>query len=299
VAIALCVLPLAVTACRVGAFQGSPPERFDVVADGHPLVVWARRPANPRHAILLVHGRTWSSRPDFDLQVPGLDRSALSSLSGRGVASYAVDLRGYGETKPDPSGWLTPRRSAADVTIVLDWIRQQHPSLPPPALAGWSRGGAIAMLAAQLAPGSVSSLIVFGFAFDPDTRFVDAPMPSRPPIVRNTIADAKSDFVSPAVTPAAVVRAFTEQALRADPRMVNLARDSELNDIQPARITMPFLLIYGDRDPSVAREDAARLFARIGSRDKTLTTLPGADHAAHLEDVHSAWIDAVVGRIAP
>src|SRR5262245_24553922 len=53
----------------------SAPERLTVRSDGHPMAVWARRPATPRGAVLLVHGRTWSGRPDFDLQVPGLERS--------------------------------------------------------------------------------------------------------------------------------------------------------------------------------------------------------------------------------
>ena len=40
----------------------SGPERFTVPSDGHPMAVWARRPEAPKGSILLVHGRTWSSR---------------------------------------------------------------------------------------------------------------------------------------------------------------------------------------------------------------------------------------------
>src|SRR5262245_2808015 len=88
-----------------GPRTSTSPDRFTVPSDGHPMAVWARRPANPRAAILLVHGLTWSSRPDFDLQVPGLDRSVMSSLAARGFAAYGVDLRGYGETPRDATGW--------------------------------------------------------------------------------------------------------------------------------------------------------------------------------------------------
>src|SRR5882762_10476066 len=49
----------------------SPPQRFTVQVNGHPLAVWARIPLTARGAVLLVHGRTWSGRPDFDLDVPG------------------------------------------------------------------------------------------------------------------------------------------------------------------------------------------------------------------------------------
>src|SRR5579862_1626914 len=68
-------------------------QQFTVQSDGHPLAVWARVPSAPRGAILLLHGRTWSSRPDFDLQVPGLQRSVLESLEARGFAAYALDAR--------------------------------------------------------------------------------------------------------------------------------------------------------------------------------------------------------------
>ena len=119
-------------------------EKFTVQSDGHPMAVWARRPANPRGAVLFVHGMTWSTRPDFDLQVPGLQRSVFTSFATQGFAAYGVDLRGYGDTPRDSTGWLTPKRAAADVSNVLTWVASQHPSLPKPALVGWSRGAGIA-----------------------------------------------------------------------------------------------------------------------------------------------------------
>ena len=281
----------------VGARQVDRPERFTVTVDRHPLAVWARRPANPWASVLLVHGRTWSARPDFDLQVPGLERSVMSSLVARGVAAYAVDLRGYGETPPDRSGWLTPRRGAEDVVGVLAWVAAQHPSLPRPAIVGWSRGGAIAMIAAQASPPRASRLVVFGFAFDPDLRFINADVARTPPKIRNTRESATSDFISPDVTSPEVVRAFADQALAADPFLANLRNDADLNAIDPRRIVIPTLFIYGDRDPGVTRDDVTKLVERLAAREKTIVVLPGADHAAHIESTHTAWIDAVVERL--
>ena len=76
--------------------------------DGHSLAVWSKLPARPRAVMLLVHGRTWSSRPDFDLQAPGEELSLMDGLVAMDIAAYAVDLRGYGATPRDASGWLTP-----------------------------------------------------------------------------------------------------------------------------------------------------------------------------------------------
>jgi pimeloyl-ACP methyl ester carboxylesterase len=199
-------------------------ERFTVQSDGHPIAVWARKPATPKGAILLVHGRTWSSRPDFDLQVPGLQRSVLASFVAQGFAAYAMDLRGYGETPRDKTGWLTPLRAASDVGNVAAWVAAQHPSLPKPALVGWSRGGAIAAMAAQFSPARVSALVLFGFVFDPDLEFLDSVSPEKPQLSKNTEESAASDFVSPKVTPPAVIQAFIEQAMKADPVLMDLKK---------------------------------------------------------------------------
>jgi alpha-beta hydrolase superfamily lysophospholipase len=222
----------------------------------------------------------------------------MLSLASRGVAAYAVDLRGYGQTPRDGTGWLTPRRSAADVLNVLTWIGRQHPELPRPALLGWSRGAAVAMLATQQAANRLSALILFGFAYDPDLDFVDVTVPERPALARNTPASALADFISPQVTPDAVVKAFVEQALRADPVLADLRNDGEFNALDPGRLTLPTLVLYGARDPAVLHEDAGKFFGRLATPDRQLVVLPEGDHAAQLEDTHEAWIEAVVGFLA-
>ncbi len=274
--------------------RSSAPERFTVQSDGHPMAVWARRPAAPKGAVLLVHGRTWSSRPDFDLQVPGLQRSVMASLAAQGFAAYAVDLRGYGETPRDATGWMTPKRAAADLVTVLGWIADRHPTLPKPALVGWSRGAGLAGMAAVASPARLSALVLFGFAFDPDLQFADLPAPEKPGMEKNTAEAAASDFISPKVTPLAVIQAFVEQALKADPVLADLKNDGEFNAFKPAKLTTPTLVLYGDRDPGVVHEDAGKFFARIAATDRQLVVLPGADHAAQLEDTHDAWIAAIV-----
>ena len=111
-------------------------EHFTVRVEGHPMALWARRPPSPKGAILLIHGRTWSSLPDFDLQVPAEPRSAMQALAARGYAAYALDLRGYGGTPRDNTGWITPHRAAADVAEVLKWIAQQEKGREAPVLLG-------------------------------------------------------------------------------------------------------------------------------------------------------------------
>ncbi len=291
------VLLLGVCAVVSPAWADTPPAQFTVLANGHPLAVWSRVPSVPKATILLVHGRTWSSRPDFDLQVPGLQRSVMASLTDKGFAVYAVDLRGYGATPRDRTGFLTPKRAAADVASVLRWVATRHKNLPPPALLGWSLGGAVAQLAVQEPDTVVSALVLFGYAIDPDAKVASLPAPVEPAMDKTTRADAEMDFISPQVTPRAVVDAFVQQALASDPVRVDWIREDEFNGLRMARLSMPTLVIHGARDPGMVDEVTARFVARIPATHRQWTILPGGDHAAQLEDTHVAFVEAVAGFI--
>ncbi|MEZ5977480.1 MAG: hypothetical protein R3F34_04600 [Planctomycetota bacterium] len=86
--------------------QGAAVERIEHETDGSPRVhYYEKRAPGSTTAIVLVHGMTWSSVPDFDLEVEGEERSFMDGLVERGVTAYAVDLRGYGRTSSD-----TPKR---------------------------------------------------------------------------------------------------------------------------------------------------------------------------------------------
>jgi pimeloyl-ACP methyl ester carboxylesterase len=269
-------------------------QRLSAHVNGHTFAVWARVPLEPQCAILLLHGRTWSSLPDFDLQVPGLHRSVLASLAARGFAAYALDLRGYGETPRDRSGWITPRQASSDAAGVLAWISDRHPDLPRPVLLGWSLGAATAHLVAATFPSRLSAIVLFGYAPDPDGKIRPAASPQNPPRNKNTALAAASDFISPQVTPPEVVHAFVATAMRSDPFHVDWKNEEQFL-CNSAKIAVPTLMIYGERDPNVDAKDLMRFFDRLGTKEKQIVRLPGADHCAQIEDTHDAWIQAVAG----
>lgn len=268
------------------------PRRFEVVADGHPLSVWMKRPANPRGAILLVHGRTWSALPNFDLQVEGTSRSLMDALVRRGYAVYAIDNRGYGATPRDQTGWLTPSRAAKDVSIVLRWVSKREGNRPP-VLIGYSRGSLVSLLAAQQYPDTLSKLVLYALVRDIDERFPQIEV-TEPLRQRTTAEMAASDFVTPGAVSKTVVDAYVRQALAADPIRVDWRDEHEWNDLDPSRIRVPTLLIQGASDPRADREKDMKVLSRLGHPDRTLVILPSADHAAHVEDAQAAWVDAVV-----
>lgn len=268
-------------------------EHHTVVADGHPLALWARRPDHPRGTILLLHGRTWSALPDFDLQVPGESRSVLAGLAGRGYAAYALDLRGYGATPRDRTGWLTPRRAAEDVHQVLAWITAKQPDTARPVLLGWSTGSMLAQLVAQLHPEQLSALILYGYPWDPDEQISADAGTGVAPRQPNQAADAASDFHSPEVTSPRMVAAYVAAAIKADPIHAEWRSFDQFNALNPARVKIPTLVLQGELDPE-PHDVLQRLFFRLGTADKQRVILMGGDHAALLEDTSPMFIEAVV-----
>jgi pimeloyl-ACP methyl ester carboxylesterase len=279
------------------ALAQRPPTRLTVAADGHPLAVWMRAAPRPTGVIVLLHGRTWSALPDFDLQVPGEQLSAMQAFVRRGYTVYALDARGYGATPRDASGWLTPNRAANDVATVLRFVAQRHPSLPLPTLVGWSYGSMVAHLTLQQHPALASAVVLFGYPFG-DAREIPASTDTAaPPREANTAKNAASDFIAPnAISPRAV-EAYIAAALKADPVRSDWTALHEWNALSPAKLTVPTLLLHGVLDPFAPVPAQAKVFSQLGSPDRQWIILAGGDHAALLERTMPAFIAAITNFI--
>jgi len=261
--------------------------------DGHELVLWSKSAPSPTRAILLLHGRTWSALPNFDLRVAGLPRSVMDALAHAGYAVYALDQRGYGASTRDPSGWLTPARAASDALTAADFIRGRHAGLPAPVLVGYSQGALTALLAAQQQPKALTALMLYAFPADIDAPAPASPAPEAPARAPTTADAAGSDFVVTGAAPASVVEAYVTQALAADPVRMDWRALHEYR-FEPAAVSAPTLLLHGVADGYVKADAQARLFNRLGSQDRSWVVLPDSDHAAHVENAQPAWIAAIV-----
>jgi len=196
--------------------------RYQILADdGHPLRLYSRSPtmdrsssimnssssssSSQKRSILLLHGRTWSSQPVFDLRTSDNDekqQSTLQSLAELGFHAYALDLRGFGETPRDEGGYTTPNRCVEDVKCAIDWIARRHDEnydkhgdddssnktiitaaessiamSTKPALLGWSQGALVAQMYAQkYGPSTLSDLVLFGTIYDPRVIYPRKPL---------------------------------------------------------------------------------------------------------------------------
>lgn len=280
------------------ALAPAPPRaaiRQEVTAtDGHRLALWEKRPPAARGAVLLLHGVTWSSLPNFDLQVPGEQRSLMDAFVARGYAAYGLDLRGYGATPRDATGWLTPDRAVSDIAAALDWIGKRHSGAQGPVLLGLSRGATLAALVAQRHPDKLSAAVLFGFPSDVDQKLPPTPPDQTPAKQPNTAAAAGSDFITPGAISQQAIDAFIDAALLADSVRVDWRDEDQFNVLDPSAVKAPILLIHGERDPLTTMEKQAKLFTRLGTGDRAWVVLPGADHAAHLENAQARLVNAVI-----
>lgn len=265
----------------------APPRQHMVDVDGFQIAVWEKSPRKPRAAILLVHGRTWSALPNFDLQVE--DRSVMDHLAASGYATYAIDQRGYGATPRDSTGWLTPTRAADDVAAVLRWIARQRKWPAPPALLGYSRGAHVALFVAQQKPETMSSLVLYALpGVGPIAATTAHAEPLRRPTTRTAAAE---DFITPGAASREVIEAYVTQAVTANPIRVDWHDENEFV-FDASLVTVPTLLLYGANDP-LLDESKTRFFAALATRDRALVVLPDSDHAAHVENSQPAWLRAV------
>lgn len=263
------------------------PEALTVTADdGHELRLWALLPPGEpdpeRRALVLVHGRTWSGLPDFDLRV-GEDASLslMYALADRGIASYALDLRGYGGTPRDASGWAEPDRAAEDLFAALEFVAQQEGEAPD--LLGWSLGSLVAQLTVQRHPEAARSLVLYGYPRNLDARTPVVESEGEPPKQPNTAKAAASDFITEGTISPAAIDAYVSASLAADPVRTDWRAMHQFDALDPLAIAVPTLVIHGVRDPIARQLWQAKLFTRMQAPDRQWVMIPNADHAAHLE----------------
>jgi pimeloyl-ACP methyl ester carboxylesterase len=259
--------------------------------------LWAREVARPRGVIVLVHGRTWSALPDFDLQVPGEQRSVMQALNAKGYSAFALDLRGYGKSPRDATGWMTPDRATGDVVAALEWLaRERH--IEKPTLLGWSQGSLVSQLTAQRYPNLISNLVLYGYPRNAASPAPVQPAPAEPLREVNTRERAASDFITPQVISQKVIDAYVAAALQADPVRVDWRELEKYDELDPAKVVTPTLVIHGERDPYAPIAAQAALFTKLGTADRQWVVLAGADHAALVENSAPAFIAAIVGFVS-
>src|SRR5215470_10137690 len=251
----------------------------------------------PRAVMILIHG--------FN-EYSGFFAWPAEQFAARGLASYALDLRGRGKSEGERFYVEKFSDYLDDVNGLVRQARAENPGLPVFVL-GHSAGGVIASSYVFEHQNEIAGLICESFAYD-------VGLPDAASLLLKGISH---------LAPHLHVYTLKNEIFSRDPAVVAKMNDDPLieKESQPAetsaevlraserltehfpKFTVPVLIIHGNADKATRPAGSQRFYDMTGSKDKTLKLYEGHFHDL-LNDVDKevvmadiqAWIDARLSR---
>ena len=247
-------------------------ETFKGVADYNIFLRSWRPAAKPRAVVAIVHGFNAHS---------GQYEWVAAQLVQRGLAVYALDLRGRGRSDGERFYVQNFADYVADVATCIGLAKSREPGLQV-FLLGHSAGGVVACSYALDHQSELAGLICESFAFQ-----VPAP----------DFALAVLKGLSHLAPHAHVLRLKNEDFSR-DPAVVAAMNDDPLiaNESQPTqtvaamvraderlkkefpKLTLPVFILHGTLDKATKPSGSKEFYEAAGSKDKTLKLYEGYFH---------------------
>lgn len=257
------------------------------------LFLWEKFVGSPegKPAVLFVHGSSMASQPTFDLTVPGgPDSSVMDWFAQRGFVCWTVDMEGYGRSDKKRDIFCDIANGADDLAAATDYIIRIRGCTSFLAY-GISSGALRAALFAERHPDRVSKLALDAYVWTgqgaPTLEQRRKKLPEFMARKRRAIdrAFVYSIFERdhPECAEKRVVDAFADAILALDDSMPNgtyIDMCSRLPVNDPARITMPTLILRGQYDGIAAFDDLIEFFKRLPNPDKQFTVMAGISHAS-------------------
>ena len=210
--------------------------------------------SDPAGQILLIHGSTYSSH-EFDIDYQ--DYSLVRRLAREGYAVWRLDIAGYGQSGTVEDGFLPDTAyAAADTLAAVDRIVEIS-GQDKIDLLGWSWGTMIAGRAASEHPEHLRKLVLYapilsGLGMKTQNKAFS----------HNTWESAAEDFqrnpdgtFDDDLTDPVIIDMFCSSCWRydGDSSPMGWSKDAFVEEntelIPLQQISIPTLIIYGDRDP--------------------------------------------------
>ena len=232
-----------------------------------------------------------ASQPTFDLYVPDHpDSSVMDWFARRGFVCWCVDMEGYGRSDKKRDIFCDIANGADDLAAATDYIKATR-GVGSFLTYGISSGALRAALFAQRHPERVARLALDAFVWTGEgaptleqrrKKLPEFTKTNRRPIDR---AFVHSIFQRdhPDCADMRTVDAFADAILALDDSMpngtyVDMCSKLPVND--PAKITVPTMVMRGQYDGIAAMDDLLKFFAKLPSPDKQFVVMPGISHAS-------------------
>jgi alpha-beta hydrolase superfamily lysophospholipase len=247
-----------------------------------------------RAVVVLVHGYA---------EHLGRYEHVAARLTAAGYAVYALDHWGHGSSDGVP-GFVPAFSVYLDgVDALLARVKSEHPAAPR-FLLGHSMGGLIVASFLLRHQQQFAGAILSGPAVKPTktpsavTILLGRILSTLAPRVGVIQLDATQVSRDPKVVAAYLADPLVYKGrvgARLGAQMLAAMDDVQAN---AGRITLPLLLLHGERDGLAAPEGSRFLYERAGSSDKTLKLYAGLYHEIFNEPEQQAVLDDLVGWLA-
>jgi pimeloyl-ACP methyl ester carboxylesterase len=257
------------------------------------LFLWQKYAGSPqgKRAVLFVHGSSMASTPTFDLAVPGRpDSSVMDWFAQRGFDCWCVDMEGYGRSTKTRDIFCDIANGADDLVAATDYIMRTR-GVKQFFVYGISSGALRAAAFAERHPERVARLALDAYVWtgagSPTLEQRRKKLPEFTKTKRRPIdrAFVHSIFARdhPDCAEERTVDAFADAILALDDSMPNgtyIDMCSKLPVNDPARITVPTMVMRGQYDGIAGFDDLLSFFAKLPHPDKQFVVMPGISHAS-------------------
>jgi pimeloyl-ACP methyl ester carboxylesterase len=257
------------------------------------LFLWQKYAGSPqgKRAVLFVHGSSMASTPTFDLVVPGRpDSSVMDWFAQRGFDCWCVDMEGYGRSTKTRDIFCDIANGADDLVAATDYIMRTR-GVKQFFVYGISSGALRAAAFAERHPERVARLALDAYVWtgagSPTLEQRRKKLPEFTKTKRRPIdrAFVHSIFARdhPDCADQRTVDAFADAILALDDSMPNgtyIDMCSKLPVNDPARITVPTMVMRGQYDGIAGFDDLLSFFAKLPHPDKQFVVMPGISHAS-------------------
>jgi alpha-beta hydrolase superfamily lysophospholipase len=228
----------------------------------------------PKQILLCVHGLGFSSESYGDFG---------RAMARRGVAVYALDVRGFGAWMDRNDDNLDFEACLSDIEAALHSLRKAYPSTPI-FLVGESMGGAIALREASRNPDLMRGLICSVPSSDRYRKL------SSELIVgvrylknKNKPMSLETEVVNRATNDPTLrkeIQANPSNRMKLTPKQLKLFSDFMKGNEDAAVLIQktPTLMLAGFKDKLVKPEGTIDLFNEVSSQDKLLMVVGDGEH---------------------
>ena len=257
------------------------------------LFLWEKRTPAPgsKGTILFVHGSSMASQPTFDLQVEGRPwSSAMDYFAGQGFDTWCMDVEGYGRSDKHRDMKASIADGADDLSCGSEYIMKTR-GVDSLLVYGISSGALRAAAFAERHPERVARLVLDAMVWtgegsptlaDRRKKLEQFKAANRRPIDRDFVWSIFNRD-HPGTADDRTIDAFADAILALDDSVptgtyVDMCQNLPLTD--PAKLTMPTLVMRGEWDGIASMEDLLRFFAALPHPNKQFSVMQGISHAS-------------------